>query len=434
MLVHRDFGTPAAGVTIPYFTLYNKYRGIFRVCIFNAPHREDSFYIGKIQFNDPDLRPSNAAPLLTLTNTSGKCFISDFDTKQSDAFLSMMNKYGDWATFDFQLTGYDPALGTKDPVLLFSLVAVKRSNIRMEGEGELKLWQETPSMLAPTLSGNTSAGDVVVTGLGGAWSAGSFKEWTDYMARTPSIASQPWGQFFRTGSAALAKNSFGTILSLMDTVVGFWMGGSETASAWEPIFFRGQQTFRIEGGIEREARLQTLALGLNAESKESHSIRIHRPVQKIPWGVFNIESRPEVTGDCHGLLNRKIWLASEPVIRINPEAGLELRSVSYRFIINHPTREFDPVKGQKVVVAMRPDPRPASTKEKTLIGSQAGVVSDLLVELRFRTTAPTRDADPDITVLKRVPMKFTPTVAGTYTLPVEFRGEQYMYIRSGGKE
>ncbi|MGJ1535640.1 hypothetical protein ACR784_11500 [Sphingobacterium multivorum] len=49
ILAYKDFGTPTRGVYMPYFALYNKYRGILRVFVMNSQSIGTSYFLGSLK-------------------------------------------------------------------------------------------------------------------------------------------------------------------------------------------------------------------------------------------------------------------------------------------------------------------------------------------------------------------------------------------------
>lgn len=131
MLVLRDFGTPSQAPVMPYFALYNKYRGILRLFILNAYHLQQSQYATSLQLFNPSQDAYRIA-LLTFPAES-KCFLKDYDSGQQIYTLSNMPMYG-WSHYDFILSGYDPTLINKPYVSLdLKTFGLNVQNLKMTG-------------------------------------------------------------------------------------------------------------------------------------------------------------------------------------------------------------------------------------------------------------------------------------------------------------
>jgi hypothetical protein len=480
MLVHRDFGTPARGVPMPYFTLYNKYRGLFRVVLFNAAQREDSIYLGELTLRSPGERQESRTPVFTFGNQAGKCFSDDYDLTQRESCFSVMYRYGDWAAFDFNLLGYDPDLAAKDPILQFRMTGIQRSRITGTIDGDLRLDQILSRGWFPQVSSSGNAG--ALDGLIGAWSNPSMQDWLTSLASDQRFRDEHWMPVVRSfldgvernrqrererdrptapsglglgggaesraaaaedGSGAGAARSAGDIVtggiesllvSAFGGILNGFAGGSNQSSAWEPLSFQGQIRMDLKGWIEREANLLSLSLGMNQTESKHISFEVHRPVQKVPWGLFNLREMPKVTGFAKGPLFRQAWLPEAPTILVNPDAGMQLVSTKYHLNLHLPewgvTRSGKGADAEtkRVVTGMGTVAMAFGVKQPVDLGQKA-LVKDMLVELRFRAEEETRDADRDFTVLKRVPLKWADEVPGAYALDTEYKDDTYMFIR-----
>ena len=61
VLAFKDFGTPTRAIDFPFFALYNKYRGIFRVMLYNAPRVSGTYFKADLSF----VNQSNTAGIFT---------------------------------------------------------------------------------------------------------------------------------------------------------------------------------------------------------------------------------------------------------------------------------------------------------------------------------------------------------------------------------
>ena len=142
VLVHRDIGTPASAEAFPFFTLYNKYRGIFRVMLFNAAKREGSYFLGELYLLNADQSERTRTPIMTfIDNDPMNCHMEGYNPKMVLSSMSKMTAYSSWAVFDFPLLGYDPDLRSKDPVLVLRLVAIEKQALNLKTAGDLRLYQ-----------------------------------------------------------------------------------------------------------------------------------------------------------------------------------------------------------------------------------------------------------------------------------------------------
>jgi hypothetical protein len=114
---------------------------------------------------------------------------------------------------------------------------------------------------------------------------------------------------------------------------------------------------------------------------------------------------------------------------INPEAGLQLLSTVYKVNLYQPTWTNDHATGSKVVTRLDCYPIPVHPDGENIELGQKGLVSDMTIELKFRTTERPHSGDGEYTVIKRMPLKWVKQVPGAYALEVEHEQEQYMFIR-----
>jgi hypothetical protein len=82
-LVHRNFGNTEYAEAFPYFTLYNKYRGLFRVMLYNAVQREDTFLVGELSFLDGQGKTNNSAALFTFSKIRDG-YLERYDSRTPD--------------------------------------------------------------------------------------------------------------------------------------------------------------------------------------------------------------------------------------------------------------------------------------------------------------------------------------------------------------
>ncbi|GEM_PF-9747 len=198
MLVHRDFGTELAAPAIPYFTLYNKYRGSFRVMLFNAAQAEDARVAGLLRLH-PD---GPGAPLLTFTNAGEPCFRSRDERGQVEVAFSPMDKVHGWAVFDFMLIGYDPDLGKQDARLLFTLRRLEPSaeeGLEADGPG---CRGQSKAPIQPGLPGSDLLSLSLYLRQGGLEAQGH-----------RPVQALPWGLFIFEAAPVLAEASGQAVLA-----------------------------------------------------------------------------------------------------------------------------------------------------------------------------------------------------------------------------
>jgi hypothetical protein len=129
VLVARDFGTETHEVTLPYFILYNKYRGILRLFFYHTFSAPFTYGLVKLEQQVSE----KAAALFTFGEAT--YFVDDFDENLSQEAIVLLG-YRQWCYADFVILGYDPALPT-DATLVFTLSGVEETELQVSGEFNL---------------------------------------------------------------------------------------------------------------------------------------------------------------------------------------------------------------------------------------------------------------------------------------------------------
>ncbi len=107
MLVYKDFGTATAAPDIPFFGLYNKYRGILRLMFFNTQQLTYSRFNIELSF----MSTSATGAYLTFSDEV-RAFRNDYDKARVENFMVEANSYNGWIYADYTIAGYDPSLST----------------------------------------------------------------------------------------------------------------------------------------------------------------------------------------------------------------------------------------------------------------------------------------------------------------------------------
>jgi hypothetical protein len=276
---------------------------------------------------------------MTFTDTV-KSTLADYDKAKQDDFLGRMAINHGWAWADFTLFGYDPN-AHPDAKLHLELHGLDISQVQLEGQ--LNLNQVIDSS-APS-SSNTNAFSTLL----GAYNAGH-KYYKDVNAQKTALqkrvdkekanpGNDPWwvatAETFLLSNASSVAPYIGALLGF----VKFFIGGKSGPARREPMNFEGALT--MTGTI---TTVQQIDMGDFALSTGPAAPDFYRPVQPIPWGVFNLTEKPLmlVTAYASGCYNDygKILYCEEagdyalapPSYVVNPNAGLTLKSVKTAFI------------------------------------------------------------------------------------------------------
>ena len=441
VLVHRDFGIPEGGQAFPFFTLYNKYRGIFRIMLFNATNREGSFFVGELSFVDGSKYSEARTGLFTFAdNKKSQCSLKEYDPEVKLTAISQMVANDSWAVFDYNLLGFDPGFGAKDPIILFKLSSIERQSIKLNTVGNLQLFQAITTSL-PVRAGFTStSGSAYQTASGlievGKKGYATYKTFDSFIQN--EVLSQAAQEKHKDDSwygaiRALASSKVaGTVpyVAAFGSVVECFVGGSSTASNWEPLNFTGQLELDASGALQTTRDLWYHCFYLKQGTPDG--AKAHRPLRSVPWGLYNFREIPcihtptVIRATRHNLssFDGTTKLYAEPELVFNPDSGMTLSSTRVAFILSdemfstHMRGErsrtvaspFMTIPAAKDTgytyfhhTGHSPDQfHPSMVHPNTTVGFHPFA---LLWEFKFKVQQPTRLSDSEIVVYKRTGMR-----------------------------
>lgn len=438
VLAHRDFGIPGSAQAFPFFTLYNRYRGIFRVMLYNAAHREGSFFQGELYFLDGPKFPQARSALFTFADHKPtQCTLSKYDASLHLKAVSPMTAYDSWAVFDFPVLGYDPDMPGKDPILVFRLTSFEKQALNLKTAGDLQLQQAalTDMEARPGLTAThepmtyfynqgLNAYEVAKKGMA---TYRDVKAFLKHEVLSAAGEEKNKDAFWFKSVKELATSQVGSYIpyvGALASVLEAFVGGSSRASEWEPLKFTGQFQMSTEGAITTMRDLWFHHFFLKAGAMD---VRGQRPVQSIDWGIFNFREPSLVVTQTVPYL-REGWrgvdlayrISAPPEVVVNPGCGMDLASLRVAFVVND-TRNEPEFGGDRSRSMATPfmSPDEAVTTGCTVDGSvgltSPGVpaparprdgqarfrLTGLLWELKFKVRAPTREADGEVVILKR---------------------------------
>lgn len=412
MLAYKDFGTPQEGVQFPYFALYNKYRGKFRLMVYKPYEQNSTYYDAELRFMlDPVDKPHSTA-LLTF-RAKEKCFLDTFDRQQIDSTIGYMDVYGSWGVFDFDLAGYDPKLDdvSVDPVIQIAITGVVTGSITGGASGSLQLNQMLGSsaLLTNTRSDWEKIQDAYKNGSKYYKEVRGFqndlKEKLSEQEKLKDAGKETeWWYSAALDLSSLALNSYAPYAGALVGAIQSFIGGGGRSTPLEPLRFQGLIDFQI--GLKTkddQAVLAPIDLFLKPGPMAPST---QRPVQKIPWGVFNMVTKPKLACEDH-FTNWGEWRYNArtrqlewnklgeqyaysilsgtlPEVIINPNLGMQLVTKKVKFITGVKSDAFtDYDFGSTGVIG-----------PKDLIG----------LELTFKTNEPTRNWDSEIKIIRSLPL------------------------------
>lgn len=284
----------------------------------------------------------------------------------------------------------------------------------MEGKGNIQLVQESFERQAtPTFSMGFS--DVKLAAERGSYYYQSTKA---FIADITSERNKD--KWFYQDALNLSKTAVGSFAPWAGALIGVvqsFIGGTNQASPWEALSFRGQMDLKIEGGID--TRRQLWALGLFLNEGPLH-VMAERPVQAIPWGIFNITD--PITFKMERLDQHQInegvkirWtVGSGGGIVVNPGIGMTLKSIKYAFDMKKAPPKKGPFDFSGLFQSI--DAGPSPYVDLTTLSTEGVITEDepgwqgakglhpegVILHMQFKTDNPTRNSDREITIIKKV--------------------------------
>ncbi|MFP2910927.1 hypothetical protein ACLESD_39010 [Pyxidicoccus sp. 3LFB2] len=384
VLAYRDFGTPSAAPDLPFFALYNKYRGILRVMVFNTREVQYSRFNMELSFKSQ----TATGALLTFSEDT-RSFTTDYDVAKREVFAVEANAFNGWIHADFMLAGYDPNLSL-DTQLRMNIRGINLQNVSLDAD-EFTLSQVLTD--ANPGGGAASGVDLLTAANQG---HKTYSNLTNVLKSLRNSATRNSGAWW--ASTAMNLTTFVPYVGGLMGFVKAFFGGAEKPAPREPLKFQG--ALSLNGTITESVPLYSLDFATNylgGGNPPDH----YRPVNPITWGVFNLVARPEVTTKftrtCTGTTRPSCTsktdfaMKSHPAYVFNPSAGLSLVSIEYAFVHEDegPTPFTEYLARDTVPQGFR-------------------LPNGLAVRVTLRTTTPTLHSDDDLVYYKVYPMQLVP--------------------------
>ncbi len=280
VLAYKDFGTSKVAPGLPFFALYNKYTGMFRVMIYNAINVSSSKFLMTLSFGNT----SPKIPLFTFADTQ-KPYDNDFDPNKQLNYFSIASSLQDWFVADFPLVGYTPTIDPQTKLHL-ELYTVDESQINLKSTTfQLNGTIGYVGSGSPTLDA-FNKGQKIVKGVDGVRKAAK-----DLVETTEKSGKKPnWLSGLKNLANSTVSNIIPFVSPVVDIITSFIGGGA--ANTMQPITLNG--SLELEGKIITNRRLLQcdLALSINAPKVNNcYDPAFYYPLNNIPWGLFNI-SKP----------------------------------------------------------------------------------------------------------------------------------------------
>lgn len=255
VLAYKDFGTSDKAPAYPFFVLYNRYKGTFRVMVYNAQTVAFTYFKLTLSFTQ------SPAPLFTFTEKRGQYqTLERFDPSVRQVVVTQATKAQGWICGDFLMTGYTPNLSPD-------------ATIRLDVEG-VRHW----------ISGqNEDAWSRVLSGGG----AGGSLIGDDY----PAAVRNGYKTFAGSSSvgAFLGRtdphNTLDYWLSAGDAAaIDYLISGQDGFSGYEPISFKNQPALHVLKDDVYPLTSYHFGLGTTATPG------VYPALQPVSWGIFNVRN------------------------------------------------------------------------------------------------------------------------------------------------
>jgi hypothetical protein len=435
-LAYRDFGTPTIAPPLPYFILYNKYRGVFRVMIYNARESLSSAFLMTLSLRSSSPKP----PIFTFTNNSYDSFGAfDFYTSypngyqirsqggnpnQIESVLGKVHQLNDWFWADFVVAGYSQNLPI-NTVLHMDLSLIDESKI------SLKSTKFTLEQVLSKSSVSNSFADVANKTISAIDQGNRFFSSVDNVrAKFKETADRNKGEpWLKNALGSIANSGAASIVPYLGGLLGFvnyFIGGSDQ----QPMSFKG--ALELEGTISITKPLVSYDFALSTAIPELPEY--YKPVQSITWGLVNVSfpycyrdlvAYAEPTEICtycsdqggyydeYGnyirscepsceLIDNSTYEQACNVLDIftNPNAGMTLQSIRYSYIGTSSI-------GNNVYIKQQPTPL---TNKQTFLSATRGQITYLpspstffALEYTFFINNPTKNSNRTVVLYKVYP-------------------------------
>lgn len=415
VLAYRDFGTPTSAPEMPFFGLYNKYRGILRLMFYNTREFGYNHFEMALRFVDQ----AHSGALLTFTDEENS-FLNTYDKSREEFMMTEAAAINGWIWADFFLFGYDPNLSDLAR-LRVSISGINTSNISLEST-EFTLNQVFFDM---NPGGGRKGADLLNAINNGVKVYKTVEDFLEDMrksvARDKSQGKSHWwheivdNEFGTASSARTVDNEFATaptalpgadVVNTIGKIAGFvstFMGGGNKNMPRMPIRFEG--SIKFKGSIETSPFLiYARDLGLKAgvgNNPPDH----YRVLQPISWGVFNLIKKPTLKA-CYTLVR--------PIQHWWSNWSIRVDSLDYNFN-NNSDMQLQSVEGALVsssgpINSYGGAYKPLTENKLSFAWFGPAVIYqyfDVALKMTFKINSPTRYSDDEIVVYKVIPVNGT---------------------------
>ena len=277
MLVSRDFGTPTEANAYPFVLLYNKYRGILRVCILRTYDVQSSYQQITLSFANNSSYPGlfDYSPTLTPYVRSYPIL----NTRNSDYKQTAVTFAGvqEWMIADFDVKKYSPNMDD-NTAFNISMSEISQSDI--------------------VLNGNIQLDGTAQPQAGGSSELGVIKNLVSFYTTTAEGASKVTKIPEEEVEAKIA-GGVGVFLNGILKLVSGFSGGNSV-----PYNIKLKGTINETGTIKLTSPKTSFSVYL----KPLANTIAYRAVQNISWGVFSTSGFPRISDEIQQLYT---WVTDE---------------------------------------------------------------------------------------------------------------------------
>ncbi|RKO70868.1 hypothetical protein D7322_14420 [Sphingobacterium puteale] len=278
-LVYDNLGTAAKGVDFPFFALYNKYRGILRLFLYNSQRVSANYFRGELYFRESNFSNS----ILSYVGDEAKSSYATYDPSEKQTVVAYANAYSSWINFDFTLANYDDRIN-KNNVLDFKMYSINESNINLSST-EFTLAHE----LANKAQLGTSSSSFSSTLQTGQKYIKTFDDTKKLLKEVGGLSNRP---SLLTTIGSIASKSYLNAIPLFGQALGIvsaFIGGKSQPFQWQMLKFNG--TLKLEGTFTSTVPVYTLSL---ATSNDIPTGTVIKKLNTTNFGVFNLKNNPEL--------------------------------------------------------------------------------------------------------------------------------------------
>lgn len=264
ILVARDFGTPTAANAYPFVVLYNKYRGILRVCIlrtYDVLSSSQQIVLSFAAHNTYADVFKYSPPINIYQNSQTS------NTKTSDYKQVAVTTAGvqEWMVSDFDVRGYSAVIND-NLAFNISMSEIAQSDIVLNGNIQLN------GTIEP------QGGESTLDGI---------KNLTNFITSFIGLGSS----IDAINGGSSGSTSAGSVSGVFNSLVDF------ISAVTTPPDGKGTYAIKINGTVSQKGTvtLKSPKTSFSVYLKNQSGILAYRAVQNISWGVINIGNWPYVS-------------------------------------------------------------------------------------------------------------------------------------------